>query len=572
MLVCRICGWENPVTAAFCTNCGAGLSRARTSADDNSPFKALSSPPVKVAPPDDDDDSDLVMPKLSAPAEPRRESAPTVLDFRVPGAGDEGFPSDPTAGDEDDDEAEDEIVETTADASESEDGAPEANAETADEDADDEGSDDDDDDDEAPEADAETSDDESDGSSDGSASDDSSSDGSSSDDDASDDDAQPADSEADDVPPDTLAGSPLDLGAVARALRAEVGVPTPVPATESGEAARALIPPGLSLETVDVDPDDDADDGFDGLRDDDDDDELVDAIEALSTGGDELQAGEADDEDEPEEVFDEEDVEDIELSTSDMQSLAPEPPGGSLLESGELEAVSLEEAGEARPMPPPIPEISARFVLRPLSENVARSQLVPVGAEPVTVGRTAGDVEYSSDDYLSPKHARFVAEGDALWVDDLDSLNGVWLRVRDEHTVQPGDELLFGRQVLRLEAAAARVNGEEREDGTRRIGTVAPDVRFCLVQLAADGGPLDRYHLPVDGCRIGRHIADLVFTEDNFMSGTHALLRPTDDGVQVRDLSSRNGSWVRVTSRQRLDPGDAVMLGRTVWRVSASVD
>ncbi len=92
-----------------------------------------------------------------------------------------------------------------------------------------------------------------------------------------------------------------------------------------------------------------------------------------------------------------------------------------------------------------------------------------------------------------------------------------------------------------------------------------------MTQLADDGQPLDMYHLAREGCRVGRHIADLVFTEDNFMSGTHALLLPRDDGVELRDLSSRNGSWVRVRGRHALQPGDAVMVGRTVWRVGLPV-
>ncbi len=94
MLVCRICGWENPVTAAFCTNCGSGLARGRAADEENNGrFKALSSPPASVPPveaePEDaaaepEDGGPPAMPKLTAPDEPRRESAPTILDLRVP--------------------------------------------------------------------------------------------------------------------------------------------------------------------------------------------------------------------------------------------------------------------------------------------------------------------------------------------------------------------------------------------------------------------------------------------------------------------------------------------------------
>ncbi len=498
MLVCRICGWENSVTAAFCTNCGAGLARGRAADAEDNPREGASSSPEPAPPAAGDTEEGLALPKLSAPPEPRRESAPTMLDFRVPATMTEM--AEVLLGAE--------AVEPVTD--------------------------------EHPKTDPE-------------------------------------------VPvAQTSSAAPVDLGAVARALRAEAGMSTPpgeVEARDEGEAgageaddeARVLLTPPTPQperpETIDVDPIDESGDGFEDLRDDDEPDALADAIEALSTGSDGVDSAEHS----PGVFDDEPDLqEDLhEIDQDELHSLAGEDSGGSLLDTGELGELAVEEP---RPVPPPIPEVTARFVLRPLSENVARSKLVPIGDDAVTIGRDGADVVFDSDDCLSPCHARFVVDEEGLYVDDLDSLNGVWLRVRDEVVVHVGDTVLFGRQVLRVDAMAPRPNGEAPDDGTRRIGAPAGDLRFRLVQMGDDGQPVDVYHLAADGCRVGRHIADLVFTEDNFMSGTHALLRPTGDGVQVRDLSSRNGSWVRVDGRQRLDAGDAVMLGRTVWRVSASVD
>ncbi len=261
-----------------------------------------------------------------------------------------------------------------------------------------------------------------------------------------------------------------------------------------------------------------------------------------------------------------------ELSTMDLDvedvaaSDGPEP----LLDTGDFEAVEV-PSDAARSGPPPLPDIAARFLLRPLSHNVSEARLIAVGDRPVGVGRVEGDVRVAEDPFASPMHARFLIEGEDLVVEDLGSLNGVWLRVRFQHLLRPGDVVLLGQQVLRLDAASARTNGTGPNDGTRRLGAHASRSPFRLTQLADDGAPLDVFHLPRDGCRIGRQIADLVFTEDNFMSGTHAALVPRDDGVELRDLASRNGSWVRVRGRQRLRHGDAVMIGRTVWRVGLPV-
>lgn len=266
---------------------------------------------------------------------------------------------------------------------------------------------------------------------------------------------------------------------------------------------------------------------------------------------------------------DEDDFE--ELSTSDLD--AEDDLGDPLLSTGDFEAVEIEdeavEVSPARQRPPPLPSATARYLLRPLSHNIAESKLIPVGEGAVVIGRDDGDVRVAEDEFVSPRHARFLLDEEALYVEDLESLNGTWLRVRTEATLEPGDVILIGQQILRLErvdrTAAAPVT-----DGTRRLGG-GPGSRYRLVQLGSDGQPLNVYHLPEEGCRIGRHIADVVFTADNFMSGTHAVLRPANGGVSVRDLSSRNGTWVRLRDRRALEVGDAVMLGQTVWRVALPV-
>ncbi len=510
MLVCRICGWENPVNAAFCTNCGAGLARGKSTSEGGR-FKALSSAPKEVPQAEDE----LALPKLKAPPAPVVEEKPTILDFRV---------------------------------------AAEMRAEVA--------------------------------------------------------KLKPSETTADGGAPvlddgDGRSEAVVDLGAVARALRAEA-TPSTTPEAEAidepeapepeapepgavelespgGSGERTLLAPpvdgeggsrpGASDEVGEAEePDEPSEDDFDVDRSPPPaDDDLVDALEELSSIDEGLEdlVSSVSESSSPSG----EDDELYELSTSELHSIPPGELPPAVLDTGELEALAVEERETAdRAGPPPIPEVNARFLLRPLSENVARASLVPVGDEPVVVGREGADVDFPTDEHLSPRHARFAVEEDQLVVEDLDSLNGVWLRIRVEARLGDGDTVLLGRQLLRVERAGARAGQGDAGDATRRLGAPTEGREWRLVQLGDDGAGLDLYHLAPGGCRIGRHIADLVFTEDTFMSGTHALLRPGDDAVVVRDLDSRNGSWLRIDERRRLEPGDAVMLGRTVWRVSATVD
>lgn len=66
--------------------------------------------------------------------------------------------------------------------------------------------------------------------------------------------------------------------------------------------------------------------------------------------------------------------------------------------------------------------------------------------------------------------------------------------------------------------------------------------------------------------RIGRHPDNDVVLLDPFVSGTHAVIVRGAKGLVVRDLGSRNGTWindVRVTAETAITEGDEVRLGDT---------
>ncbi|MGH2805727.1 MAG: FHA domain-containing protein [Actinomycetota bacterium] len=68
---------------------------------------------------------------------------------------------------------------------------------------------------------------------------------------------------------------------------------------------------------------------------------------------------------------------------------------------------------------------------------------------------------------------------------------------------------------------------------------------------------------------VGREGADLEI-EDTTVSRRHAAFRPTDEGVEIEDLGSTNGTFVngaRVTSPTVLQPGDFVSIGNSTFEV-----
>ena len=69
----------------------------------------------------------------------------------------------------------------------------------------------------------------------------------------------------------------------------------------------------------------------------------------------------------------------------------------------------------------------------------------------LSIGRTHCDLMFPDDPYLSLRHANLYRTDDGLKLEDLQSRNGTYLRIREEKKLQHGDILLMGEQVLRLE-------------------------------------------------------------------------------------------------------------------------
>jgi pSer/pThr/pTyr-binding forkhead associated (FHA) protein len=86
-------------------------------------------------------------------------------------------------------------------------------------------------------------------------------------------------------------------------------------------------------------------------------------------------------------------------------------------------------------------------------------------------------------------------------------------------------------------------------------------------------GPFAGRRVEVDAeVVVGREDAGLTI-EDEEISRRHAVIRPSDDGIEIEDLGSRNGTFVngaRIESATQLAGGDTVKLGQTVFEVEST--
>jgi pSer/pThr/pTyr-binding forkhead associated (FHA) protein len=74
-----------------------------------------------------------------------------------------------------------------------------------------------------------------------------------------------------------------------------------------------------------------------------------------------------------------------------------------------------------------------------------------LAGERCQLGREVGDIVFPSDGFISGRHCAFVRQGTDVVIQDLNSSNGTYVRVRGEAEVAHGDFLLVGNQMLRVE-------------------------------------------------------------------------------------------------------------------------
>jgi pSer/pThr/pTyr-binding forkhead associated (FHA) protein len=194
----------------------------------------------------------------------------------------------------------------------------------------------------------------------------------------------------------------------------------------------------------------------------------------------------------------------------------------------------------------------------------------PIYTEQADIGRTEGDIVLSDDPYLSPRHARLRRRGDGWLLRDLDSANGIYVRIREPVDLADGDMILLGQQVLRfalLEDGELPL-GPATQHGVLMFGTPEVPRMARLTQYTTEGVGRDVHYVYRDETVLGRENGDIVFTDDPFLSRRHAAI--TADRMSrrfvLRDLGSSNGTAVRFHGERSLAAGDQFRVGRHLFR------
>ena len=197
----------------------------------------------------------------------------------------------------------------------------------------------------------------------------------------------------------------------------------------------------------------------------------------------------------------------------------------------------------------------------------------PVVGPQSEIGRDQGAIRLPSDPYVSPRHLVISRRNGRFFVRDLESVNGVYVRLRAPEVLRHADLVLIGLEVLRFELVsdAERGLGPATERGTRVFGSPSVPRHARLCQLTVEGVSRDVYYLTRDETVIGREAGDLVFTNDPFMSRRHVSVDrdPSVGTFTLRDLGSSNGTFLAIRDERELVNGDHLRVGQHLFRLDA---
>jgi len=224
------------------------------------------------------------------------------------------------------------------------------------------------------------------------------------------------------------------------------------------------------------------------------------------------------------------------------------------------------------PMPPPGPGSAPIAAQR---GRLSMTLIRPDGTEGGThelrqgenkLGRSFGPV-FENDGYLSPVHAQLDIRGMNAMVRDLDSLNGVFVKMTAEEELTSGQIIRIGQELLRFELIGSP---EPTADGTELMGSPNPGFWGKLTVIIGREITGAAFPLLGESCTLGRERGEINFPDDGYVSGLHARVTLRDGHVYLNDLGSSNGTFVKVNGERAVGHESFVLLGQQLFRLNFS--
>lgn len=163
------------------------------------------------------------------------------------------------------------------------------------------------------------------------------------------------------------------------------------------------------------------------------------------------------------------------------------------------------------------------------------------------VGRSEGDYTFPMDIFMSGRHARVIHRNNRFFLIDNESRNGTFVRINSEVDLHDGDKFLIGKQQFRFD-----LNGNGNDPK--------------LIEILYSGTEGNTFAMRLPETVIGRCVGDIQFPGDAAMADAHTSVRRIQDHFAIKDLGSKNGTYLRISHETELRSGDIVIMGRHIFQ------
>ena len=199
-----------------------------------------------------------------------------------------------------------------------------------------------------------------------------------------------------------------------------------------------------------------------------------------------------------------------------------------------------------------------------------RADKTEVGSYPLyattTVGRDTGGI-FAGDSYLSPRHATFTLRSGKLHVKDEGSLNGTFVKLTPEVSVElrTGEVFRIGQEIIRFEPLVPQ---PPSPDGVERLGSPSKGYVGRLALIIGREVTGNAFPVPESGVHLGRERGDILFPDDGYVSGLHCRIKVEGARITLTDLGSSNGTFIRLLTERELRTTDEILMGQQLFRIT----
>lgn len=170
---------------------------------------------------------------------------------------------------------------------------------------------------------------------------------------------------------------------------------------------------------------------------------------------------------------------------------------------------------------------------------------------------------FVDDPYVDAQHGAMSFRPDGVAIEDFDSTNGVFVRVRGRATLRSGDMFRAGEELLRFTTLrSGRGNGRAPTLGSPDPGYWGRIDVMVTTEESAASYPVDDVEVT-----IGQTDGHLQFPDDEFLGDLHCSILKEERGATLVDHGSPCGTWLRLRTGDVVPYGSEVLVGQTRIRI-----